>query len=64
MPGKDTYTAEDWADTYIDVTVDWGLPAALIPDRDKKFMSDFWKAVFKKLGTGFSDSLGGFSPNR
>ena len=56
VPGKENYTAEEWADAYLDATVDWGLPAAFISDRDRKFMSAFWKAVFKRLGTKFLTS--------
>ena len=29
--------------------VDWGLPKVIISDRDRKFLSDFWTAIFDKL---------------
>ena len=30
--------------------IDWGLPGELITDRDLKFLSKFWTALFAKLG--------------
>lgn len=30
--------------------IDWGLPLELIIDKDPKFLSKFWKALFTKLG--------------
>lgn len=30
---------------------DWGMPYGIISDRDAKFMSSFWRALFQKLGT-------------
>lgn len=30
--------------------IDWGLFLELITDRDPKFLSKFWKALFTKLG--------------
>jgi hypothetical protein len=52
VPGKGTYTAPDWASRFWQaVYPDWGLPNAIISDRDPKFMSEFWKALFQKSGT-------------
>ena len=56
LPGKVDNSAEEWAQIFLDGTVDWGLPKAIISDRDRKFMSDFWKAVFAKLGSKFLTS--------
>ena len=55
LPGRSTYTAADWANVLITalMTRDWGIPRSIISDRDKKFMSDFWRAVFIKLGVSF-----------
>lgn len=33
----------------LDIT-DWGLPKGIITDRDRKFLSDLWTAIFKKTG--------------
>jgi hypothetical protein len=30
---------------------DWGLPTAIVSDKDPKFVSDMWKGAFRKLGT-------------
>ena len=53
VPGKTTYTASEWADLVLAALCQygWGVPLAIISDRDAKFMSEFWKAVFTKLGT-------------
>jgi Integrase core domain. len=52
IPGKDTYTAVDWAMRYWQcVYPDWGLPTAFISDRDPKFLSEFWKTLFRRAGT-------------
>ena len=41
MPGKITYTAEEWAEILVRrlYKIDWGLPKAIISDRDRKFLS-------------------------
>lgn len=52
VPGKKNYSAANWALVLLarlDL-VDWGIPKALISDRDRKFLSDLWSAIFKKLG--------------
>lgn len=53
LPRKATYTAEDWAVALIDglLSADWGIPRAIISDRDSKFMGEFWSAAFKRIGT-------------
>ena len=46
IPGKSTWSAEEWAAVVLLrlQIADWGLPSAMISDRDPKFMSDLWKA--------------------
>ena len=52
IPGKSTYSAMDWANLFwSNVYPDWGLPNAIISDRDPKFLSDFWKGLFAKADT-------------
>ena len=51
IPGVETWTAEDWAKSLLQhlQLLDWGLPRVIISDRDRKFTSDMWKALFKLL---------------
>ncbi|SLM35378.1 reverse partial [Lasallia pustulata] len=49
LPGKNTYKAEDWATVLLEGLTDWGIPDAIITDRDPKFMSEFWKELATKL---------------
>ena len=51
IPGKNTYTAAAWASALLErlMLADWGLPSAIISDRDRKFLSDMWKQLFKEL---------------
>ena len=51
VPGQTTYSAEDWAEAFLNATADWGIPKAIISDRDRKFVSDLWTSIFKRLGT-------------
>jgi hypothetical protein len=51
IPGKTTYTAEEWALRLLDALLvgDWGIPVVIISDRDRKFLSAMWKAIFQAL---------------
>ena len=53
LPGKTTYSAAEWAEVFLANLSQhgWGIPVATISDRDAKFMSALWKAIFGKLGT-------------
>ncbi|KAL8369548.1 hypothetical protein RB595_000061 [Gaeumannomyces hyphopodioides] len=53
IPGNKKYAAEDWAAVFFKSVQmrNWGIPKAIISDRDPKFTSDFWKALWKQLGT-------------
>lgn len=51
VPSKDTWPAADWAYALLarlDL-IDWGLPEELITNRNPKFLSEFWMALFTKL---------------
>ena len=50
-PGKDTWGAGSWAEALLLALADWGIPKGIISDRDPKFLSDLWKAIFESLGT-------------
>ncbi len=51
IPGRKTMTAEDWAIGLMDrlALLNWGLPRAIISDRDAKFTAALWKGIFKQL---------------
>ncbi len=51
VEGADTWSAEQWAHAFLKRLdlIDWGLPRELITDRDPKFLSKFWTALFAKL---------------
>lgn len=51
IPGSVTYTAKEWAIVLLRALeyADWGLPSQIISDRDRKFVSDLWKALFTLL---------------
>ncbi len=53
LPGKTTYSAVDWANVLLPGLVghDWGIPRQIISDRDRKFLSSFWRTIFERLGT-------------
>ena len=52
IPGKNTYSAPDWAARFWQtIYPDWGLPNIIISDRDAKFVSEFWKSLFSKAQT-------------
>ena len=52
IPGKTTYNAEKWAHLLLErlELADWGISKAIISDRDRKFVSEVWTAIFKKKG--------------
>ena len=58
IPGFDEWTAADWANAFLIAVTghDWGMPVVIISDRDSKFMSAFWQAIFAKLGTKLATS--------
>ena len=58
IAGKTTYSAKEWALLVLErlQLSDWGIPSAIISDRDPKFLSEFWQAVFEKLGTSLLTS--------
>ncbi len=51
IPGKSTWGAKEWAIKLLDRLADlnWGLPRALISDRDRKFVAELWKQIFVAL---------------
>ena len=58
VPGFDEWSAAEWANIFIIALIshDWGVPVAIISDRDSRFMSSFWQAVFQKLGVTLATS--------
>lgn len=52
IPTKETATAQETGRLYFaHVFKHHGLPKDIISDRDPKFMSKFWRALWKKMGT-------------
>lgn len=51
IPGQTTWKATDWAQQLLDrlSLMNWGLPRVIIHDRDRKFVSELWRAIFKAL---------------
>jgi hypothetical protein len=51
IPGKTTWTAERWGKALLAKLLEnnWGVPCKTISDRDKKFVSDLWRAMYKEL---------------
>ena len=52
VPTRDTVTAQEVGRLYFDKVVKHhGMQISIILDRDPKFTSCFWRALWKKLGT-------------
>lgn len=51
IEGKDIWMVKEWAYVFLSRLdlIDWGLLGELISNRDCKFLSNFWTALFKKL---------------
>lgn len=57
IPCKNTMDASHIVDLYFaEVVRHYGLPLSIVSDRDTKFMSHFWRELWKKLGTGLKFS--------
>ena len=52
IEGVDTWTAKQWAQAFLKRLdlINWSLLGELITNRDPKFLSKFWTALFDKLG--------------
>ena len=51
ISGKTTWGAKEWAIRLLDrlIELNWGLPRATISDRDRKFVGEIWREIFKAL---------------
>jgi len=54
VPGKETWTAIEWAKAYFAATTDWSIPSIWIGDRDSKWLSEFWTQLFSDMGARIS----------
>ena len=52
LPGKFTYTVDNWAQLYVKEIVRLhGVPVTIVSDRDPRFTSAFWRRFQIVLGT-------------
>ena len=52
LPGKATYTVDNWAQLYVKEIVRLhGVPVSIVSDRDPRFTSAFWCGLQKAMGT-------------
>ena len=52
LPGKATYTVDNWAQLYVKEIVRLhGVPVSIVLDRNPRFTSAFWRGLQKELGT-------------
>jgi hypothetical protein len=57
IPVKSTQKAADIAQIYMrEIAKMHGIPKTIVPDRDSKFTSNFWKGIFKEFGTNMNFS--------
>jgi hypothetical protein len=55
LSGVNTFLAKQWAIRFLNRLMqgDWGIPKVLLSDRDRKFLSDMWKTIFKAPDVDF-----------
>ena len=52
LPTKSTATAKDLAELFVErIVAVHGVPLRIVSDRDPRFRSDFWRALFHAMGT-------------
>ncbi|KAH4258570.1 hypothetical protein HBI04_146040 [Parastagonospora nodorum] len=58
IPGMNDWTAGEWGAALLESLIDyeWGLPKAVISDRDPRFLSELWRAMFEKANIAFLTS--------
>lgn len=51
-PGQIAADAEYWAQKLLNqlMIAEWGVPQAILSERDTRFVSDMWQSIFKRLG--------------
>ena len=49
LSNKNIYNAKQWAIVFVENLIDWDISRVFIYDKNRKFMSNFWRNVFKKL---------------
>jgi len=53
IPGNERYNVKEWGYIFDRQLLlsDWGCPKAIISDRDPKFISSFWRGIWKAFNT-------------
>ena len=51
IPGKIAMSGKEWAGTFLDrlSLLLWGLPRAILSDRDPRFIGQLWRGIFERL---------------
>jgi hypothetical protein len=58
IPGIISWSAAEWGRALIIALMahDWGMPRAMISDRDRRFLNELWRAMFDATQTAFLTS--------
>ena len=53
LSNKNVYNAKQWTTIFVENFIDWDISRVFIHDKNRKFISNFWRNVFKKLKMHF-----------
>ena len=49
LSNKNIYNTKQWAIVFVENFIDWDISRIFIHDKNRKFVSNFWREIFKKL---------------